>query len=133
MQPLPSPKGRILCAEDDADTRELITWVLTKEGFVVTCSENPDEAIELARTQWFDLYLVDNRMARLSGTELTKKLREFDAVTPVLFYSAAAYEADKRAARLAGAQGYLVKPVPNDELVAEVQRLIAAAEIPANA
>jgi CheY-like chemotaxis protein len=130
MQALTPSKGRILCTEDDADTRQLIVLVLHGQGFVVTCAESANEAIELARTQRFDLYLVDNRMPDLSGTELTKKLREFDAFTPVLFYSAAAYQTDKDAASLAGAQGYLVKPASNEDLVVEIGRLISEAKAP---
>jgi len=64
-------------------------------------------------------------MAGLSGTELTEKFRQFDRITPVLFYSGAVYEADKEAARVSGAQGYLVKPATGEELIAEVVRLIA--------
>ena len=79
----------------------------------------------MAKTQRFDLYLVDNWMPGLSGTELTEKLRQFDLKTPVLFYSGAAYETDREAARVSGAQGYLVKPADGDQLVAEVTRLIA--------
>ncbi len=79
----------------------------------------------LAKTQNFDLYLVDNWMPGLSGTELTEKLRQFDLKTPVLFYSGAAYETDQEAARVSGAQGYLVKPADSDQLIAEVTRLIA--------
>ena len=124
-----TPKGRILCTEDDVDTRELIDLILTQYGFEVVCTQNPDQAITLAKTQVFDLYLVDNWMPRLSGTELTKKLREFDIKTPVLFYSGAAYEADKKGARLSGAQGYLVKPAEADHLLAEVVRLIAESKI----
>ena len=120
-----TPKGRILCTEDDVDTRELIDLILTQYGFEVVCTQHPDQAIALAKTQVFDLYLVDNRIPPLSGTELTKSLREFDIKTPVLFYSGAAYEADKKAARLSGAQGYLVKPADGDQLLTEVVRLIA--------
>ncbi len=68
-------------------------------------------------------------MPGLSGTALTKKLREFDIKTPILFYSGAAYETDKEAARLSGAQGYLVKPAGGDRLTAEVVRLVAEAKI----
>jgi DNA-binding response OmpR family regulator len=64
-------------------------------------------------------------MPGLSGTELTEKLRQFDLKTPVLFYSGAAYETDREAARVSGAQGYLVKPANGDQLIAEVTRLIA--------
>lgn len=122
-------RGRILCAEDDADTRELIAVTLTLAGFEVVCTEDTDQAIDLAKSQVFDLYLVDNWMPGSSGIELTTKLREFDLKTPILFYSAAAYQADKDAARLSGAQGYLVKPASGDDLVAEVVRLIAESQI----
>ena len=117
-------RGRILCTEDDIDTRELIDLVLTQYGYEVVCSASNVQAIDLAKTQKFDLYLVDNWMPGLSGTELTEKLRQFDLKTPVLFYSGAAYEADREAARKSGAQGYLVKPADGDQLISEVTRLI---------
>ena len=120
-----SSKGRILCTEDDVDTRDLIDLVLTQYGYEVVCSASNIQAIDLAKTQKFDLYLVDNWMPGLSGTELTEKLRQFDLNTPVLFYSGAAYEADQEAARKSGAQGYLVKPASGEQLIAEVTRLIA--------
>jgi DNA-binding response OmpR family regulator len=120
-----SIRGRILCTEDDVDTRELIDFILTQYGYEVVCSTSSVQAIDLAKTQTFDLYLVDNWMPGLSGTELTKKLRQFDLKTPVLFYSGAAYEADREAARVSGAKGYLVKPADGDQLLAEVNRLIA--------
>ena len=124
-----SHKARILCTEDDADTRELITFILRDGGFEVICTDNTDEVLKLARTQSFDLYLVDSWMPRLSGDQLTRKIREFDSETPILFYSGAAQESDKESARVSGAQGYLVKPAGGDELVAEVSRLIAEAKI----
>lgn len=122
MQP---PPFRILCTEDDVDTRDLITFVLKSSNFEVVTTETPELAIEIAQDFSFDLYLVDNWMPSLSGPDLCRELRRFDTQTPILFYSGAGYEADKTAAYASGAQGYLVKPVDNDELVAEVRRLIA--------
>ncbi|HEU4932437.1 MAG TPA: response regulator [Pyrinomonadaceae bacterium] len=124
-----STKGRILCTEDDVDTRELIDFVLTQYGYEVVCSANNVQALALAKTQNFDLYLVDNWMPGLSGPELTEKFRQFDLKTPVLFYSGAAYETDREAARASGAQGYLVKPADGDQLITEVTRLIAESKI----
>jgi DNA-binding response OmpR family regulator len=119
------PQFRILCTEDDVDTRELITFVLRQSNFEVITTESPAMAVEVAKSFSFDLYLVDNWMPSMSGTELCSELRSFDTKTPILFYSGAGYEADKTAAYANGAQGYLVKPVDNHELVAEVRRLIA--------
>ena len=125
---MPTPLHRILCTEDDADTRELISFVLSRNQCEVVTPETPALAIELARAAHFDLYLVDNWMPRMSGSEFCEKLRLFDAETPILFYSGAAFPKDKAEAYASGAQGYLVKPADNDELVAEVFRLIAESQ-----
>jgi DNA-binding response OmpR family regulator len=124
-----TPKGRILCTEDDADTCELIRLILRADGYEVITTQSSANALELAHSQAFDLYLVDTRLPGMSGPELTAKLREFDTTTPVLFYSGAGYERDKEKAREAGAQGYLVKPVRGEDLILEVTRLIAEAQI----
>jgi two-component system, OmpR family, phosphate regulon response regulator PhoB len=127
---MPNTRHRILCTEDDADTRELITYVLGQNQCEVVTPETPALAMDLARAAHFDLYLLDNWMPQMSGSELCEKLRLFDAQTPVLFYSGAAYPKDKEEAYASGAQGYLVKPADNDELVAEVFRLIAESQSP---
>ena len=119
------PPVRILCTEDDADTRELLTFVLSCNNCEVVTTQTPALAIELARAGRFDLYLLDNWIPGMSGTDLCTQLRSFDTETPILFYSGAGYEKDKTAAYASGAQGYLVKPVDNDELVAEVFRLVS--------
>ena len=124
-----SPKGRILCTEDDADTRDLIIYVLSAAGYEVVCSDNADRAISLARDEHFDLFLIDSWMPGVSGLDFTRTLRQFDVETPVLFYSGAAYDSDKANAKSAGSQGYLVKPVPNEDLIKEVARLIAESKI----
>jgi len=117
--------GYILYVEDDQDTRDLVTFVLTMNNYQIVAADNCDDAMMMARSSQFDLYLIDNWMAGCSGVDLCKKLREFDPLTPVLFYSGAAYESDKQQAFSAGAQGYLVKPVDNNELIEEVFRLIS--------
>lgn len=119
-----SPRGRILCTEDDADTRDLIIMILERDGYEVRCSDSPEETLELSRSEKFDLYLMDSWLRNTNGPSLTARIREIDTKTPILFYSAAAYDSDKEAARSAGAQAYLVKPVENERLVAEVGRLI---------
>jgi DNA-binding response OmpR family regulator len=120
-----SPDARILYAEDDADTRELVTLVLEMQNCQVIATGSHDEALRLAKAEQFDLYILDNWIPGISGVRLCQLLREVDPHTPVLFYSGAAYERDKARALASGAQGYLVKPVDGDELAAEVLRLIS--------
>ena len=118
---------QILYAEDHADTRELVSFVLTKSNCKVTLADRNDKALILARTNQFDLYMIDNWMPGGSGIDLCKRLREFDPSTPILFYSGAAYERDKQEAIASGAQAYLTKPADIEELVEEVFRLISEA------
>ena len=118
-------KSRILYTEDDLDTRDLLTFVLNLEGYEVVCTNSPADALQRAKTEHFDLFIVDNWLPGMSGRELTETLRKFDAETPILFYSGAAQPTDKEDARLAGAQGYIVKPASLDDLIAEVFRLIS--------
>jgi DNA-binding response OmpR family regulator len=121
-----SSAGHILYVEDDEDTRELVMYVLVNSHYTVVAATNGDEALMLARTNNFDLYVIDNWMSGTSGVDLCRKLREFDNWTPILFYSGAAFERDKQQAFAAGAQGYLVKPAGPDELIAEVNRIVSA-------
>jgi len=125
---MPPSKRRILYVEDDADTRELVSFVLRQENYDVVLAENNDNALLLARTMHFDLYMIDNWMPGGSGIDLCERIREFDPSTPILFYSGAAYDQDQRAAFAAGAQGYLIKPVENDQLISEVSKLVS--EVP---
>jgi DNA-binding response OmpR family regulator len=122
-------RGRILCTEDDPDTRDLLNITLTSAGFQVVCTANAEDAINTIKGEKFDLCLMDNWMPGVSGEDLCVKIREFDTETPILFYSGAAYPADRERARAAGAQGYLVKPVLDDQLIAEVIRIIAESRI----
>lgn len=122
------PPARILCTEDDADTRELLVLQLTNWGFEVICVESAEEALSTAQMGFFDLYLVDGWLPGMSGDDLCKRIRNFDSTTPILFYSGAAYQSDKERAYASGAQGYVVKPAKDNDLLEEITRLIAESQ-----
>jgi DNA-binding response OmpR family regulator len=126
---MPSLKARILCTEDNTDTRELLIVLLRSAGYEVVCTDNAKEALMLAKSQRFDLYLVDGWLADSSGPTLTKWIREFDQTAPILFYSGAAHDSDLRNALNAGASGYLVKPADNAKLLSEIDRLIKSSKV----
>ena len=125
---MPSPKARILCTEDNPDTRELLIFLLQSAGYDVVCTDNAKEALMLATTRPFDLYLVDGWLPGSSGLSLTEGIRKFDETTPILFYSGAAYDSDFRNALNAGASGYLVKPADNEKLLSEINHLIESSK-----
>ena len=103
-------KKHILCVEDDEETCLLIGGLLALINCEVTTVQSVGEALEKIDGGRFDLYLLDNWLPGGSGVELCRKIRETDGQTPVIFYTGAGYESDRREAIEAGAQAYLVKP-----------------------
>jgi DNA-binding response OmpR family regulator len=117
---------RVLYIEDHEDTRELVTLVLEQRSYEVVTGSTIQSGVALAGSQQFDLYLLDSWLPDGSGLDLCKKIREFDKSTPILFYSAAAYEADRDLAINSGAQAYLIKPSQPSELCNVVEFLITS-------
>ena len=115
---------RVLYIEDHEDTRELVTLVLEQKSIEVVTGSTIKSGVALAGSQDFDLYLLDSWLPDGSGLELCRKIREFDKATPILFYSAAAYEMDRTEAIKSGAQAYLIKPSHPSELCRMVESLI---------
>ena len=124
MTNLNRERKSILLVEDEGDARDLAALTLTE--YTLICARDFEEALLEARRGYFDLYIVDNWLPDRSGIELCRAIREFDPHTPILFYSAAAYDRDIQDALRAGAQDYLVKPVIHGELRQAVERLIFA-------
>jgi DNA-binding response OmpR family regulator len=114
-------KKRILFVEDHEDAWEIVELSLVE--CKLTFARNFESGLRLARRGYFDLYILDNWLPDGSGIDLCRAIREFDPYTPILFYSAAAYERDIQEASRSGAQAYLVKPVNFDDLERMVAKL----------
>jgi DNA-binding response OmpR family regulator len=121
MQPT---KRRILCVDDEADTCNMLVALLGRENYEVTAVKTVREALDLARAESFNLYILDEWFPREAGLGLCRKIREFDRHTPIVFYSGAAFDSDKEEALYAGAQAFVAKPYV-EELLATVHRLLA--------
>ena len=119
-----NPKLRVLYCEDDADTREMMRFALEANGFEAVCPDNPVDGLRLAKEQQFDAYVLDSRLPKIPGTDLCKQIREFDSHTPVIFFSGAAYEEDKKKALAAGAQVYITKPAAIDDVIRAIRNAI---------
>jgi len=115
----------VLCADDDADIRALLTIRLERAGFRVAQAADGEQALSLARELSPDVLVLDVMMPRLSGTEVLLALRgdEATAAIPVVLLSARAQEADVERGLDAGADAYLAKPDQAPELIEVVGRL----------
>ena len=118
------PKGRILCVDDDKDTRDLMAVLLGLEGYEVVQARNVAEGLALAVSDNFSLILLDWVFADGTGVELCKMIRRTSAAAPILFYSGMALKDDIENALSAGAQGFLVKPVDVEVLLQNVLRFV---------
>jgi two-component system, chemotaxis family, chemotaxis protein CheY len=123
-------RARILVVDDSSLVRLYYRSTLEKAGFEVEQAINGIEAMERALSQPFDLVIVDVNMPRMDGFSFLRALRSGAgemATLPALMISTEAETRDVAAARAAGANFYLVKPVAEAELVRHVCALTGAA------
>lgn len=120
------PAKRVLCVEDDADTRDMLKLKLRLSDFEVVVAQDTDAALRLMERERFNLYVLDGDVRDAMGTSLCEKIRTSDARTPIVIFSGHAYASDIEAGLLAGANAYLVKP-NSSALVPTIRRLLEAA------
>ncbi|HLO01142.1 MAG TPA: response regulator [Pyrinomonadaceae bacterium] len=118
---------RVLCVDDDLDACEMLSALLKAYRMEVTCAHSAVEAWPLIKAECFDLYLLDGWLPGLDGFEFCRQIRKFDSITPILFYSGAAYDADKRLGIASGANAYVAKP-DVEGLIKTITHLIAKAK-----
>src|SRR3954469_18745660 len=116
-------KPRILFVEDHDDTRLMVRRLLDNQGYQVETVETLNDGLELARTEAFDLFLLDYELEDGTGKELCKMIREFDSQTPILFFSASHPNVQQDAVEC-GAQGFVLKP-DIDALQSEIRRTLS--------
>jgi two-component system, NarL family, competent response regulator ComA len=120
-------KCHILCIDDHEDTSEMLKLLLAQEDYEVTTAVTTQEALSLAISQEFDLYVFDKHLPDGSGLDLCMKLTEVTPGVPCIFYSGDAYDIHRREALAAGADDYVAKP-DVDALIESVHRLLSERE-----
>ena len=104
------PKIRVLYLEDDEDSREMVTFMLNLSGIEVSSVTSSKDAARLAKSEIFDLYLLDGLLPTGDSLQLCRDLRADNPSTPIIFYSALGFQSDIQKGFEAGANDYLVKP-----------------------
>ena len=122
-----NPQPRVLCVDDDEDSREMLAKLLRFSRIDVKAVATGAEALSLIQAERFDLYLLDARLPDCDGFELCCRMRIFDPYTPILFFSGASDETDKERAIQAGADAYVIKPDVNG-LVGSIAQFVLQAE-----
>ena len=117
---------RVLVVEDDQHIRELVALHLGLEGLVPVQSGDGTDGLALARSEPFDLIVLDLMLPGLDGVTLCRAIRreKLNGDVPILMLTARREETDKVLGLDSGADDYLTKPFGIRELIARVRALL---------
>ena len=111
---------KILIVDDEKDIADLISDILTDEGFETIIKLDGASAIKEVDKTSFDLIILDINMPKMNGTEVCSKIRK-NVSCPIIFVTAKTTLVDKLVGFEIGADDYITKPFTNEELVARVK------------
>jgi len=120
-------RGRILAIDDEPDLTMLCKMALEHYGFEVNTFNDPKEALSNYKPGYYDLVILDIKMPEMDGFELYHEIKKKDANAKVCFLTASElyYEEFRKKEYYALDKGLFIrKPIDNDELVSEVQKMI---------
>ena len=124
-------RKKILVVDDEIINLEFFQVMLSKLGFTVEDANDGLEAFEKVKKFYPDLILLDNVMPRMSGWELTKKLKEDSKYRniPIIMFSALDDVKDKVAGFELGIDDYITKPFNFSEVLARIKTVLRNHEL----
>jgi DNA-binding response OmpR family regulator len=113
---------KILIVDDDATIVSLISKVLKSHGYSVSTARTGRDALSKVHTLYYDLVLLDIGLPDMMGTDLLEKIRSSNRdIIVIMITGQPRLESSIDSINL-GADGYLVKPINNIELVSLIER-----------
>jgi len=127
--------GRVLVVEDDPHICELVLLHLRLEGLTTASAADGTEGLNKARTEPFDLVILDVMLPGLDGITVCRAIRREPHLKdlPILMLTARREESDKVNGLESGADDYLTKPFGMREFIARVRALLRRRRTAANA
>ncbi len=123
-----SESKTVLVVEDEKNLRETLTYNLAREGYNVLGAEDGRTAIEIARREQPDLYLLDLMLPQIDGFEVCRAIRQ-ESQAPILILTARDSEIDTVLGLELGADEYVTKPFALRPLLARVKALLRRADM----
>jgi len=113
----------ILIVDDEANLRSTLTLILQRAGFYTRSAANGEEALKCLRKDSYDLIFLDLKMPGMDGLQVLSEIRLMNSSLPVLILTANGTLDSAIDALRAGANGYLLKPVEPEEIIARVNQV----------
>ena len=115
---------QILVVDDEISMRELLEYMLTNEGYEVTCADSGQTAIRSLEKNHYDLLLCDIRLGDMTGLDVLRASKKQHPDNLVIMISAYATTETAVEAMNEGAYDYVPKPFDKDELLATIAKAI---------
>lgn len=122
--------SKLLLVDDDVELTELLSSLLTLEGFEVETANNGLEALQKL-DESHELVLLDVMMPKLNGIETLKEIRKVSNV-PIMMLTARGEDIDRVLGLELGADDYLPKPFNDRELIARIKAILRRSASPSN-
>ncbi|UCF39866.1 MAG: response regulator [Gemmatimonadota bacterium] len=121
---------KILLVEDNEMNRDMLSRRLERKGFEVAMAFDGRQGVEMAKSDGYDLILMDMSLPEIDGWEATRQLRaepKTQAV-PIIALTAHAMAGDRERALEAGCDDYDTKPIELPRLLAKMESLLGKTE-----
>jgi len=119
----------ILVVDDEPQIRRVMRTTLVAQGYEVSDARTGDDALDLVRSEKYDLVLLDVNMPGISGIQTCREIR-LGSDLPIIMLTVRGAERDKVQALDAGADGYLTKPFSMSELLARIRAVLRRTSFP---
>ena len=118
--------NKILVVDDEEDILELVRYNLARDGYRVVCAASGEQALSRAKSEPFDLIVLDLMLPGIDGLEVAKRLKSKPETRhiPIIMLTAKGEEADIVTGLELGADDYVTKPFSPRILIARVKAVI---------
>ncbi len=120
---------RILIVDDNKEIRELLKTGFESEMFVVDTAENGEKGSYMARTNEYDIIILDNIMPKKTGAEACAEIRKAGRKTPIILLSVESSPEEKIRVLGLGADDYVAKPFSFRELLERVRAVLRRPQV----
>lgn len=115
--------AKVLVVEDDKKIAELIRFTLTKNGYQCDTVYNGRSALDILKTQNFDLVLLDTSLPDISGVDVLKTIKQNDILKHIkIVLMTASVELDLKTVTQYGALDYWRKPFSMQDLLTRIRK-----------